>query len=1707
MNHVFNVIWSHQLQAFVPVPERVSSGGKQKRRRRLKNAAAVAVVVLVTSPEALAQVASNALPTGGQITAGSGSISQSGSSMTVTQNSGQMIATWNTFNIGSGASVQFVQPSTSAVALNRVLGGVSQIMGSLSANGQVYLINPNGIVFGQGAQVNVGGVVASSLNLSNADFLAGRHVFTGGDGAGAVVNQGTINAAPGGVIALIAPQVSNEGTLNASGGSVALAAAGGVTLDFVGDGLLNVKVDQGTFDALVENKGVIVADGGVAAMSAQSATALLDTVINNTGTIRADTLSEKNGRIVLDGGTAGTVQVSGTLSAQGIAAGQTGGAIDVTGHDVAVAADAVIDASGAAGGGTIRIGGGVQGQDATIANAQNVSVAEGAAIHADATQNGDGGSVVVWSDGVTNVGGTITARGGAVAGDGGFVETSGHQLTMGVLRVDAGASNGAAGQWLIDPTNSTIDAAEAANIVSGLNTTDVTYTDTGTLTVSSDIISTSGHSLTLVGTGANSVSGGAGVILSAVTISVTGDLTVTGTGFTPAQYSGAGTISKSSLSSAGVGVNLQGTVNLSAANVTITGTGGTGQAVNNTTGTGATVSATGDWSGSGPGSNNASSTAGDGAYGVLLSSGAAVSITATTAATVNANGGSGGASTMQNTGGTSSNGGDGATGYYQTSGASLTFDTPTATINAVRGNGGSASGALYYHTQYRSECYSNCSTTPLYHTGDYLYSGGSNNTGAYGTYGMYVGGNLTNSASNSVTKLDSTGNAYQAGGALTAKNVLMQSSSSATSWTFDFRQSGNNIDVLAAKANTLYYRDSEDLVIGTVGGVSGITTSNATYVKVDAKSAGAAAALIQNSGAIAISVGTTGVFSADTMQFNGDAGTVTGTYVGLRTNTTSRGISITGTDVDPGNTLFLDTAKLGVFASSIGSLVIGGNANTGTITVNGASFNPNTTLSVGNGNISLAGNLSVGSGKQLTLQSNGTVDGNGTVTAPSLLLTGSGTFKLTAGKDNTSATATNSVQTLAASAGTVELINSGALTVSNLSAQTITGGTAWDSSPFSTVSANGVSGSQRVYLNTTTDLSLSAGVSSSGTYTATNGTTPTDMNDRMGAAVVLVAGRYFNNNYNSSALSATNSRWLVYSQTPETGGNSRGSQAHTFRYYAWDFFRSADSSYNYDNGSFGRTLPGSTGSTAGLNGFLYSAQPTLTITPDNGQSGTYGNTPSLSGYGASGWYTANGGDSGTMTGTARYSTTATSNSNVGTYDISYIASDTTTDATQYLVPKYNGYVMGYKVVNSTRTNGYTVNQRAITITADAAQTKVYGDADSVLTYTVTSGSLVNTGTGGTGALSGSLNGGGVTAAVGNYNITQGTLGNSNYNITYVGNTYNVVARPITITANSNQQKYKGDLDPTLLYSVSYTGNGSKTALVNNDSLTGNLTRAVGEENGDYAISQGTLAASANYAVTFVGADFAITTPRTNTSSLVSVQTGITGTSTNTSSGSTTQAAQQVGAGTGTSTLVSAANNQVVFNNTVPAPTTGTAVPAPQAPAPQTQGMAPAGTASTAMTVSSGGATSAMTVSVGGGAVSVDVPALANVAADPAGNNSTGLTLFVANGQGVQAKGDFNVVHQGTTMTATTGTATVAPPAAAPTLVGEPVVAAIDVPGLGNVPISVGVSAEGVLVISMPADAVQAADPQTTMLVGLALARQGLGTSVGDVKAVMIAPAQ
>ncbi len=285
--------------------------------------------------------AAHALPSGGSVAAGAASISSGANSLTINQSSQDVILNWQSFSIGQGQAVQFNQPNSSSVALNRVIGpDPSTILGSLSANGKVFLVNPNGILFGPGAQVNVGGLVASTLNISDADFMAGRYSFSGPGGA-AVLNSGSINA-DGGYVALLGGSVSNQGLITANLGSVVLAAGTAITLDLAGDGLLNVTVDQGAVNALVENGGMIRADGGRVVLTAQAAGQLLKTVVNNTGVIEAQTIGVHNGVISLLGDmTNGVVNVGGTLDASAPNGGN-GGFIETSAATVNIAPDAQI---------------------------------------------------------------------------------------------------------------------------------------------------------------------------------------------------------------------------------------------------------------------------------------------------------------------------------------------------------------------------------------------------------------------------------------------------------------------------------------------------------------------------------------------------------------------------------------------------------------------------------------------------------------------------------------------------------------------------------------------------------------------------------------------------------------------------------------------------------------------------------------------------------------------------------------------------------------------------------------------------------------------------------------------------------------------------------------------------------------------------------------------------------------------------------------------------------------------------------------------------------------------------------------------------------------------------------------------------------------------------------------------------------------------
>lgn len=410
-------------------------------------------LLVVASPVSIA------LPSGLDVVVGQASVSTpQANAMQINQSTDKAVLNWQSFNIGTGQLVQFIQPGSSSVALNRVVGaGASAIFGSLSANGQVFLINPAGVMFAPGAQVNVGGLVATSLAIGDGDFMAGRYTFSGAS-AGAVVNYGNLSAARGGYVVLAAPQVNNGGTVNAEAGSVGLLAGSRVSVDTSGVGLVRFSVDAAAAGAAIANSGAVTADGGQVAVLASAMGDALSTVINQSGVIRANTVVERNGRIVLSGGEAGVVNVSGRLDAVGTSAGQTGGTVKVLGDKVALTESAVIDASGQAGGGTVLVGGNYQGQGPEQ-NAGATYVGGDVRIAADALQNGRGGTVVVWSDDVTRFEGSITARGGSQGGDGGLVETSGKEFLHAAGNVDASAAQGVGGVWLLDPRNVSIQGS------------------------------------------------------------------------------------------------------------------------------------------------------------------------------------------------------------------------------------------------------------------------------------------------------------------------------------------------------------------------------------------------------------------------------------------------------------------------------------------------------------------------------------------------------------------------------------------------------------------------------------------------------------------------------------------------------------------------------------------------------------------------------------------------------------------------------------------------------------------------------------------------------------------------------------------------------------------------------------------------------------------------------------------------------------------------------------------------------------------------------------------------------------------------------------------------------------------------------------------------------------------------------------------------
>ncbi|MES2023997.1 MAG: filamentous hemagglutinin N-terminal domain-containing protein [Pseudomonadota bacterium] len=385
--------------------------------------------------------ASPANPTvvNGQVT-----FSQNGNVFTIT-NSPSAIINWASFSINAGEMVRFLQQNSSSSVLNRITGqDPSRIMGALESNGRVFLINPNGIMFGAGSQVNVAGLVASTLAISNSDFLAGKNKFTAGDVAGAVSNLGAITTPSGGQVYLIAPDVSNSGIITSPQGDVVLAAGRSVQLADSSNPDMQVVVSAPTDRAL--NLGEIIAQGGKIG--------IYGALINQRGKLNANSaVVGENGKIILKASGTTLLEAGSTTTATGAG---TGGEVQVLGEKVGLMGDALVDVSGQTGGGTALIGGDYQGKNAAVMNAQQTFVGVDAIVKADAIERGDGGKVVVWADGATSMVGHLSARGGTAGGNGGIAEASGKQFLDFRGTADLRAPLGKKGTLLLDPDNISI---------------------------------------------------------------------------------------------------------------------------------------------------------------------------------------------------------------------------------------------------------------------------------------------------------------------------------------------------------------------------------------------------------------------------------------------------------------------------------------------------------------------------------------------------------------------------------------------------------------------------------------------------------------------------------------------------------------------------------------------------------------------------------------------------------------------------------------------------------------------------------------------------------------------------------------------------------------------------------------------------------------------------------------------------------------------------------------------------------------------------------------------------------------------------------------------------------------------------------------------------------------------------------------------------
>ena len=892
-------------------------------------------------------------PTGPAVAQGQSTFATQGNTLTVTNTPGTVI-NWQGFSIAGNEIARFIQQSQSSSVLNRVVGiNPSAILGTLQSNGRVFLVNPNGITIGPGANIDVAGFMASTLNLSDADFLAGRMRFTQTPGAGSVVNHGTISTATGGMVYLVGHDVQNSGIIRSPQGEILLAA--GKSVELVDAQTPEVRVQVTAPDNQAVNLGQLIAAGGRIGM--------YGTLVKHSGVASASTaVMGENGKIVFratrdvtleagsvttasgpSGGSVTAQAETGTLLASGIieAKGDAGkgGTIQLLGTQVGLTGNASVDASGQTGGGTVLVGGDFQGKNPEIQNATATFLGANTSVRADALSSGDGGKVIVWSDAVSRAYGLISARGGAASGNGGFVETS----SAGYLEVtrapDLTAPAGKGGTWLLDPNNivigspasgvftdndagadanfllniigvpSTITPAaiqavlnNGANVIVDTSDTLLTGTDAGNITVAESITKSLGTDSTLTLKAHNDIIVNTGVSIS----STLNKLNVVLNADQDQATSPGGSItmnSGSSILSNGGNILLGGGAG-AAGNAIGTATNIVGVKLDN-----ATLNAgAGNITIRGQGFTGAS-----GAYGIQISGGADLITTATGAITLNGSGGSGAVAGSVGVG-------------IEGSGTTVTAVDGAITITGIGNGTGSANDGVRLTTAA-------ISTTGATGTGTITING----TGGAGTdnHGMLITSNSAGSSTiSSVTgNITITGN----GGVNTNSHGLVLEAYQSNNATVKSTGSAN-ITLVGSTAGAGFGIQSRDGGTGTTNIIGDALMVGAITLRTST-----------TSGGDSISLANLNILSNNGNLF-------------LEPGVASNAIGIAG-----GSGVFnLSTAELSTIQNGFASITIGRSDGQHAITVNAVTFNDPATIRTPtagsitvNGQIAGAGNASV----------------------------------------------------------------------------------------------------------------------------------------------------------------------------------------------------------------------------------------------------------------------------------------------------------------------------------------------------------------------------------------------------------------------------------------------------------------------------------------------------------------------------------------------------------------------------------------------------------------------------------------------------------------------------------------------------------------------------------------------------------------------------